>query len=42
MVDLESNGLVDIIDDGFFYGEVEGEDGETVEMEAAFEAERRD
>lgn len=42
MIDLESNGRVDVIDPGMFYGEVEGEDGTTAEMEAAFTAERVD
>lgn len=40
VIDTESNGVVDLIDDAFFYGDVENEDGQTAEMEAAFTAER--
>ena len=42
MIDLESNGDVDLIDDGIFYGELVGVDGDTADMEAEFTGERAD
>lgn len=41
LVDLESNGMVNIIEDGEFLGELYGEDGSVTEMEASFTAERQ-
>ena len=40
MIDLESDGDVDVIEDGIFYGEVEGEDGEATDLESEFSGER--
>ena len=41
VVDLESNGIVDRIEDGFFLGQLYGEDGSSTDMESFFTAERR-
>jgi len=40
MIDLESDGDADVIEDGLFYGEVEGDDGETTDLESEFSGER--
>ena len=36
LIDLESDRWVDVIEDGWFLGEIEGEDGEIAEMDATF------
>ncbi len=42
MVDLESNSLVDVIEDGTFLGQLYNEDGEATDIDATFTAVRRD
>ncbi len=41
MVDLESNAIVDVIEEGFFLGELYDEDGNSTDMHSEFTAERR-
>lgn len=41
LTDLESNGFVDIIEDGNFLGQLYGEDGSSTDMNAIFSAERQ-
>lgn len=41
MIDLESDAVVDVIEDGYFHGELEAEDGSVSEMEADFTAVRQ-
>ena len=41
MVDLESNAIVDVIEEGFFLGEFIDEDGNSTDMHSEFTAERR-
>ncbi len=42
LIDFESDGRADVIDGGMFFGELEGEDGQSVEMEAEFSGARID